>query len=143
VSKSLDKVAASIPNFDTSEGNLRFHEITGLEPMEVVMQRQFGEEVMRHFRHPPGARGAKQFYKIAQASLSPWNCEEFVDLYSQMLKLIDETNPAVVVLDFAFRPAIDATRKRNRLHAFLTPTALADMLPMIQPRINVLWKYPM
>ncbi|RAO66850.1 uncharacterized protein BHQ10_002862 [Talaromyces amestolkiae] len=144
VAKSLDRISTSARKSGDgrTKGNIVFHTLPGMQPMEVLMQRQFGSEVMVQFRHAPGSRGAKQLYKIAQASLSPWTSDEYVRIYNETLRIIDEIDPALVVLDFAFRPAIDATHKRNRLHTFLTPTSLIDMLPMIQPQLNVLWKYP-
>lgn len=111
--------------------------------MKVLMQRQFGSEIMVQFRHAQGEKGAKQLYKIAQPSLSPWTSDEYVRIYNETLRIIDEVDSALVGLNFAFHPAIDATHKRNRLHTFLTPTSLIDMLPMIQPQLSVLWKYPM
>ncbi|KAJ5238399.1 hypothetical protein N7468_003018 [Penicillium chermesinum] len=142
VAKLLHRISSSVRKTSASFGKVTFHDLPGLLPMQVTMQRQFGPEVMKHFRHEPGAKGSKQLNKIAQASMAPWTTEEYVRIYNQMTNLIHEVDPALVVLDFAFRPAIAATHKSNRVHTFLTPTSLIDMLPMVQPQASILWKYP-
>ncbi|RYP71923.1 hypothetical protein DL771_004526 [Monosporascus sp. 5C6A] len=53
--------------------------------------------------------------------------------------VIDEVDPALVVLDVFFRPAIHATRKQNRLHAFITPNTLIESFPLEQPYLGWLW----
>ncbi|KAK7951071.1 2-hydroxyacylsphingosine 1-beta-galactosyltransferase [Apiospora aurea] len=77
-----------------------------------------------------------------QRFVSPWSGGEHLNIYNQVKSIIDELNPAVVVLDTALRPALNATRDKNRLHAFITPNTLIDNFPAEQPWAKMLWKYP-
>lgn len=77
-----------------------------------------------------------------QIALDPWNQEDHLALFRHISKLIEDVDPAVVVLDTMFSPAIEATRAANRLHAFITPNMLVDNFPDKQPWLGMLWKYP-
>ncbi|KAI0153280.1 hypothetical protein GGR57DRAFT_492380 [Xylariaceae sp. FL1272] len=61
---------------------------------------------------------------------------------SQISHIIDDINPAVVVIDTLFRPALDATRDKNRLHAIISPNTLIEDFPADQPLDKMFWKYP-
>lgn len=63
----------------------------------------------------------------------PWNGSEYYGLYDELLRIIDEVDPALVVLDPQFGPALDATKNRNRKHAVVSPNSLRDNFAQIQP----------
>ncbi|KAI1376968.1 hypothetical protein F4677DRAFT_454144 [Hypoxylon crocopeplum] len=92
--------------------------------------------------HPPGRAGISTVCRDMTFYVAPWSGEDHLTLYQKLTGIIDEVDPALVVLDVFFRPAIDAARKQNRLHAFLTPNALVDTFPLEQPYGGWLWKYP-
>jgi hypothetical protein len=77
-----------------------------------------------------------------QIFLDPWQEEDHLAHFRQLSDLIEEIDPAVVVLDTIFFPAIEATRAKNRLHAFITPNIVIDNFPGEQPWLGMLWKYP-
>ncbi|KAK8079384.1 hypothetical protein PG997_007202 [Apiospora hydei] len=91
---------------------------------------------------PPGYRGIARLSEQLQHSLAPWTSEEYLRIYAAARALIDEVDPAVVVLDTFFMPAIDAARETRRLHAFVTPNTLIDNFVADQPWLGMLWKYP-
>ena len=91
---------------------------------------------------PYGLAGMNQLARDIQAALDPWEPEEHFAIYQEISRVIDEVDPAVVVLDTLFQPAIEATRGRNRLHAFITPNTLVDNFLGDQPLGKMFWKYP-
>ncbi|WJG37122.1 uncharacterized protein FOBCDRAFT_147839 [Fusarium oxysporum Fo47] len=97
-----------------------FHGLTGLTFVQAIAKEG------RSFISPPGWRGIATLAEHIQLWISPWTFEDHVYLYKELGSIIDEVDPAVIVLDSWFRPAIDATRKRNRQHAFITPNTLVD-----------------
>ncbi|KAF5018437.1 hypothetical protein F66182_9582, partial [Fusarium sp. NRRL 66182] len=99
-------------------------------------------KVLDNIPHPPGLAGISHLCKDMQAFISPWTGEEHFALYQEMGSLIDEIDPAVVVLDTLFRPAIDATRDKNRQHAIITPNQIVDNFIGEQPYGGMFWKYP-
>ncbi|KAH8647389.1 hypothetical protein BX600DRAFT_153379 [Xylariales sp. PMI_506] len=92
--------------------------------------------------HPPGVKGVDSLCSAIQQYVSPWAAEDYYGIYSIITNLIDEIDPAVVVLDTGLGPAIDATREKQRRHAFIVPNILADLLPAVQPKYTLFWKYP-
>ncbi|KAI1861171.1 hypothetical protein JX265_009790 [Neoarthrinium moseri] len=93
--------------------------------------------------HPPGLGGIDQICRDIQFYISPWSGEDHYVLYHRLVDIIDQVDPAVVVLDTVFRPGIDATRERKRLHAFISPNTLIDNFAMDQPWGSMFWKYPL
>ncbi|KAK8050853.1 hypothetical protein PG993_002238 [Apiospora rasikravindrae] len=91
---------------------------------------------------PPGYKGVASLSQQIQHSFAPWTSEEYLRIYRATRELIDKVDPAVVVLDTFFMPAIDAAREARRLHAFITPNTLVDNFVADQPWLGMLWKYP-
>ena len=77
-----------------------------------------------------------------QTFICPWEADEFYQLYIEIGELIEEVDPAVVIVDSLFRPAIDSTRDKNRQHIILTPNIHVDNFLAIQPYGGMFWKYP-
>lgn len=73
--------------------------------------------------------------------LFPWTADEYFETYHRVRAIIAETNPAVVVLDITFGPAIGATRGTNRLHSFITPNTLVDNFAAKEPWRRSFWEY--
>lgn len=90
----------------------------------------------------PGLKGFSKFAKLFPLYVSPWPAKEYLEIYQYIRGIVDEVNPAVVVLDTLFGPAMDAAREGNRLHAFITPNTLVDNFAGDQPRLGFFWKYP-
>lgn len=116
-----------------------FHELHGLSMVDALNKRGYN---LSTCMQPPGMAGIGKFARDVQLFVAPWGAEEHLDLYRQMGALIDEVDPAVVVLDYLFRPALDATWDKNRLHAIVTPNPLVDSFLEVQPWGGMLWKYP-
>ncbi|KAI0205286.1 hypothetical protein F4808DRAFT_448318 [Astrocystis sublimbata] len=117
-----------------------FHQLPNLTLTRAV--KQSGRN-MSNMAHPPGLAGIDQICRDIQFYISPWSGEDHYTLYERLIEIIDEVDPAIIVLDTVFRPGIDATRERNRLHAFISPNTLLDNFVMTQPWGSMLWKYPL
>ncbi|KAI3321746.1 glycosyltransferase family 1 protein [Xylariaceae sp. AK1471] len=92
--------------------------------------------------HPPGLAGVSTICRDMPFYVSPWSGEDHITLFQEAIGIIDEVDPALVVLDTFLRPAIDATRNRSRLHAFISPLTPLEIFPLEQPHGSWLWKYP-
>lgn len=125
-------------NTGTGQG-IEFHQINGLSlTSATVAAGQTADKVI----HPPGRAGIDALCRDFQLYVSPWSVEDHLAMYEQMKQILAEVDPAVVILDTLLRPALDATRDQNRLHAFLVPNTLIDNFPDKQPWGAMLWKYP-
>ena len=74
--------------------------------------------------------------------LMPWEVDEYHETFRHIVEIINDLDPAVVVVDSVFSPGMDAVRQLNRLHAIVNPNALSDWLSVTQPYGAMLWKYP-
>lgn len=91
---------------------------------------------------PAGLKGIDKLCTQMQILLDPWTPEDHFSIYKQILSVIDEVDPAVVVLDTLFFPGVEAARTRNRVHAIISPNLASDTFGSAQPRLGMLWKYP-
>lgn len=144
--RSASKMAgiASLARRRTKDAKeIHFHELPGPEYAEALSDRMggFGRKSIRHLMHAPGFKGANEIFRAVQPAMSPWNGSEHVRLYEKATELIQTIDPAVVVLDIALRPAIDAARQNNRLYAYLVPNILADTFWAEQPQGGMFWKF--
>lgn len=118
-----------------------FHSIPG-RGYEDVLCQDAGVCSLEDAVIAPGLEGLAQFEKLFPLYVSPWPAREYLELFHYIRGILDEVDPAVVVLDTLFAPATDATRESNRLHTFITPNTLMDNFAGDQPRLGFFWKYP-
>lgn len=127
------------PDVQRISPSITWHE---LPPPDLVttFDRAFGN--VAGIASPPGLRGISKTTRDVQILLAPWTAEEHWSLYQVITGIIDEVDPAVVVLDSIFRPGVEATQDANRMHLFLSPNSLTDALAHKQPWGAMFWKYP-
>jgi len=147
--EKLSGTLARVSSFSKSDApsakDIIFHPLAGVSyliAMESYAQIGYDEDGRIGAISKPGLEGIKRIADDMQIYLDPWEQEDHLAHFRQLSELIDEVDPAVVVLDTIFFPAIEATRAKNRLHAFITPNILIDNFPGEQPRAGMLWKYP-
>ncbi|KAF7550147.1 hypothetical protein G7Z17_g5916 [Cylindrodendrum hubeiense] len=136
----VKRTSSQAQRFNPEASEVIFHALNGRSYAEASpLAQSNGSEKMVH---SPGLKSAEGFCRILKLGLSPWPEDEYYDIYLSVRKLIDEINPAIVVLDMLLNPAVDATRDMHRAHAILTPNVLTGIAPAVQPGHKVLWKYP-
>ncbi|CVK86063.1 uncharacterized protein FMAN_06526 [Fusarium mangiferae] len=74
-----------------------FHGLTGLKFVQAIAKEG------RSFISPPGWGDIGTLAKHIQLWISPWTFEDHVHLYKELGDIIDEVDPAVIVLDRWFR----------------------------------------
>jgi hypothetical protein len=121
------------------EAHIVFHQLRGPSISDAL--HNAGRNIM-DFPHPPGTSGISHFCTELQYLICPWSAEEHFSIYNELETLIDEVDPAVVVLDSIFIPAIEATREKNRRYAVITPNQVIDNFITEQPYRSIFWKYP-
>lgn len=119
-----------------------FHSIPGPDRIAGRERQTNCTLLVECLAHPPGARGAAHLAAQMELWLWPWSGEEHVALYQHSLEVIQQVNPAVVVVDYAFRPPLDAVEHLNRVHVVISPLAAANLFANAQPWLSGLWKYP-
>ncbi|KAK6070785.1 udp-glucoronosyl and udp-glucosyl transferase family protein [Seiridium cupressi] len=127
-----------------SAHDITFHSLPGPDRLTALHHKLGcdGRSVDECISHPPGARGAGILSRQLEAVVISWNGEDHFAIYQKVIELVEQIDPAVVVLDFLLRPGLDAVRHLNRLHIVMSPNALADLAGPIQPYGAGFWKYP-
>jgi hypothetical protein len=118
-----------------------FHSLPRPSYLEVL-EGYAGGDFQSFITHPPGLEGIDQLCRLMQVVVSPWAAEDYYTIYKAAGDIIDEVDPAVVVLDVFIGPGVDATKQRDRMYSVLTPNVLADLFPAVQPWWTLFWKYP-
>jgi hypothetical protein len=132
--------AASFAKETTPDAqDIVFHELKSVSFGEAA---EMGGKAWDNVMHKPASAGIAHISRDIQLYICPWEPEQHLQLYEEIGAIIDEVDPAVIVLDSLMQPAIDVTRDKHRQHAILTPNTHIDNFPAIQPYGGMLWKYP-
>lgn len=73
----------------------------------------------------------------------PWEPEEIVDLYTQVVSIIKEVNPDLTIVDPLHLPALTAAYNLKVKWTVLAPNTIKDFAVPCQPYGAALWKYPL
>lgn len=128
----------------TPDARITFHELPGPDRGTALAHR-YGcgnRSIDECISHSPGAAGAHDLVSQLEVAVITWNGTEHYAIYEEVIRLVGEIDPAVVVLDYLLRPGVDAVRHLNRAHVMITPNALADVVMFMQSYGAGLWKYP-
>ncbi|KAH6685851.1 hypothetical protein F5X68DRAFT_209414 [Plectosphaerella plurivora] len=136
---TIERISSAMRRKTPASRDILFHPLSGVALSQATAQIGMTARTMTH---PPAAAGIAKFADIAQGMICPWTADEYIDIFNELGALIDDINPAVIVLDTLFRPAVDITRQKNWLHAFITPNTLIDNFLAEQPNGAMFWKYP-
>lgn len=144
LTRKLARVSSFSRRRTPAARDIILHDLRSLPYGEAFMEDERYAGIMAQDRMiaPPASAGIGVFTEDFPLMISPWSVEDHMAVYEEVGALIDDVDPAVVVLDTLFRPAIDATRDRNWSHAFITPNTLVDNFLAEQPYGSMLWKYP-
>jgi hypothetical protein len=118
-----------------------FHTLPGRSITKTI-EAQLNTEYHDVITHPPGVAGAIQSYKGIAAFAAAWTGEEHLKIYAAAASLIQDINPALVVLDPVLIPGIEACRNLKMKYVVLSPNAMSQAVLQQQPRGAMLWKYP-
>ncbi|KAE9367046.1 glycosyltransferase family 1 protein [Stipitochalara longipes BDJ] len=142
VAEKVARVSSFALKKTSSAQEIMFHSLPGPDRIEAVQRQMNCSGPLECLAHPPGARGAAVLAQQIELALWSWSGEEHRAIYDRVIEITQQVDPAVVVVDYAFRPAIDATLKLNRLYLIISPLAMADLFGILQPYGGALWKYP-
>ena len=67
----------------------------------------------------------------------------YMRIVHSIVKLIEELNPTVVVIDNFFNPGFDACHSTNRKFVMCSPNTPMDLTRVYQPWLKGFWYYPM
>jgi hypothetical protein len=139
IESKLNRMVDFVRRRDPGAKGIKFHPLAG-KTFEVA-GGYHKDNVSQNMVSPPGIPGLPQLMTIID-SVHGWTVEEHLEIYTEVITLIEEIDPAIVVLDTMMAPAVDATRAANRAHIIITPNTLAENFTPLQPYGRGFWKYP-
>lgn len=122
-----------------SKAKIHWYELDAASLVPQVSALMGGDS---QFRAPPGLPGLQKYVDIVTFVLAAWPKEDHLKIYRRIAEIIEEVDPAIIILDQAFRPGVDAARNLNRKRAYISPNAILDNVSVMQPRGGHFWKYP-
>lgn len=134
----LERISAAASEKAQWERQIHFYELPG--PGLVATAALLGK-TSTDMPHAPGVRGWSAAEDLMTTFLALWPAQDHYNIYVKMIDIIEEVDPAVVVLDTMLAPAFDAMRKTNRRHVILSPNQAAQV-SFKQPWLKGFWKYP-
>lgn len=141
LAKKIARVSAAGQLKNAAAKPITWHSLTSAPSFSLVVAEKRWAKVTDLIT-VPGMAGVEKFVDDLEYMLCPWTAEQHWALYSEMREIIEQVDPAVIVLDAVFRPGMDLVRNMNRVNAILSPNALTDSFASKQPWGAMFWKYP-
>ncbi|KAH8170485.1 endonuclease/Exonuclease/phosphatase family protein [Sarocladium implicatum] len=135
----LKRMASYVRRRSPNTKDVTFHELSGKSFSAAGNWAR--DDRFQTIIHPPGVSGLPGFMVILEW-LRAWNVEDHMEVYRSVSEAISKVDPAVVVLDTIFAPAVDAVRESGRFHMYISPNTLAENFAPLQPYGKGFWKYP-
>jgi hypothetical protein len=136
--KVLERTSASAKAANPAAKPIKFHKIGGRPFMEAFMDR-----VENNLTELPGVWGMQKKLTDLSRAMFPYSNVEQWDIHDQLIKMVDEIDPAVIIIDSVFRGALEVVEnKKDRRFITMSPNALLDLVADKQGLLNYFWKYP-
>lgn len=119
------------------ENTAQFHEIPSPCMTDLAIRSCVGL-----LFHKPGVKGATQGFAKVGRAMESWRPSEYKQAYDACVDIVNNLQPAMVVVDPILHVGIDACHATKTRFTVLWPVPLKDVVVVIQPKAAVLWKYP-
>lgn len=139
----MEKIISTASDFAVNQNPatkpMRFHSLAGKTYVESLHDTGYnvGNSIQLS-----GLKGLAVLCNNMQDYLMPWTAPNYLAIYRDILRVLDEVDPIVIVVDPIFGPALDAIRAQGRNHVILSPNSLKDNFVSMQPWGSMFWKYP-
>jgi hypothetical protein len=124
---------------------ITFHPIKGISQFEASFRPEVG--VQEAYNLTPGLINSARNILIIPGIMMPWGPDEFMEIYRNCELILDKVQPDIAVVDPLFSPGLtlcwDHQCRRGLKWTVLAPNTIKDFAIPLQPRLAMLWKYPM
>jgi hypothetical protein len=124
---------------------ITFHPIKGISQFEACFRPEVG--VQEAYNLTPGLVNSARNILIIPGIMMPWRPNEFMEIYRDCELILDKVRPDITVVDPLFSPGLTLCQDRQRQNGLnwivLAPNTIKDFAIPLQPRLAMLWKYPM
>ncbi|KAJ5287239.1 glycosyltransferase family 1 [Penicillium angulare] len=134
----LRNISADVQAKNPNVKPINFHELGGQSMTGALSERYRLYDYITEY----GLAGYGKMLPVLEDMLMPWDTKEYFALFQETVKLIEDVDPALIVVDNLPRVFVDAARNTNRRFAILSANSLSDILAYHQPWKSMFWKYP-
>lgn len=120
---------------------LKFRPIPGI-PMEDLAARQNHKNPESPYAHAPGFFNAISSFSNLDGAAFGWKPSEYLDIVRICRSIIQETDPAALVLDLGFFLAHDAARDLGLNYITISPSSAKEFMGGLLPGAPMFWKWP-
>ncbi|KAH8662568.1 hypothetical protein BX600DRAFT_382343 [Xylariales sp. PMI_506] len=118
-----------------------FHEIHGAHADYDAEGIPFPDDLIRK---PMSFRTSmEQISLLVQKMTTQWPDDNFVNIYNDIIRIMEEVKPDMIAVDVLFGPAIAACQHTSNKYMILSPNTIKDFSVASQPGLRGLWKSPM
>ena len=140
VATSVAAISDSTTPSAENDKRIAFHPLSGLSYMDTLAQQGYESG---NIRHGPGLICISKTLGFLSTLLAPWTPPEYMEIYHDILRVIEEVNPGLVVVDSMFRPAHDAVEQLGRKYVIFAPNNIKDFAVSSQPNLGTVLAYPL
>lgn len=121
--------------------NLKFHALDGKDMLQAMASHPHGL-VEANLSHPPTHKSFAPYGRTLGLVLTVWDGETYMRIYDSVVKVIEELNPALVVVDNLLNAGVDACHSLNQKFVLNSPNCATDVARTHQPWLKGFWRYP-
>lgn len=137
VKETSEFVVQTVPR----AGPFHFHELPGTTFIECVLHQDV-DFLDRTASENPTFGNLLHTLKGLSTVVTPWNAKEFLEIYKGAVRVIEDVDPAIVVVDNFFCPGLSACHHLQRNWLVLSPNSTKEFAAARQPNLAGLWKFP-
>jgi hypothetical protein len=141
---SKDVSSASEYSVKTTRGARpwTFHLLDGLSMMQAVSNKPEEPRLAPALEAHPTFSTKIEILHMFMLLLLPYDGPEFLQVYNSFVRVVEEVQPDLIVVDSLFAPPLTTCRHRKLKHLVLSPNTLKDFAAAMQPWGAMLWKFP-
>ncbi|KAH6619561.1 hypothetical protein B0J18DRAFT_434421 [Chaetomium sp. MPI-SDFR-AT-0129] len=125
----------------TTPTPITFHPLDGISWGPATFRPEVGVAATNDLT--PGLVNSAKNILLIPAVMLPWRPDEFLSLYRQAERILSDVRPDVTVIDPIFTPGLTLCHHLKTNWLVLAPNTLKDFALPMQPRLAMLWKYPL
>ncbi|KAL1869448.1 hypothetical protein VTK73DRAFT_3093 [Phialemonium thermophilum] len=126
---------------ESSRKPVVFHGMAGLTWGPALFRPETGVADANQLK--PGLVNSTKAVLTLPAIMLPWTAEEYIEIYSETERVLAEVNPDLTVVEPLFTTALTVCHRRQLRWMVLAPNTVKDFALPLQPRLAMLWKYPL
>ncbi|PKS13400.1 hypothetical protein jhhlp_000171 [Lomentospora prolificans] len=139
--RSMSNMALSQSSTTGVRNSIVFHSLQGISWGPASFRPETGVAASLDLK--PGLRNSAACVSRLPTILLPWHPDEFMTIYREAERILEEVNPNLTIVEPLFTQAMTLCHRSKVNWAVLAPNTIKDFAIPKQPNLAMLWKYPL